>query len=179
MTPAAPGRDATTTIPLKPNAQVRVKVYNASGVQGTAQTMTDKLKAPGYNMQTPANLKDQRAGTVVQCVDGFKREGTLLARVRRRQRRHLAAVPEGPARGRVRRRLHRHHRHRVASGTAASWPSRPRSVRSSTSPRVAALFVDFDGSLSPIVPDPPAARALPAARAALARLVPVLGRSRW
>ena len=42
-------------------------------------------------------------------------------------------------------------------------------------PERAALFVDFDGSVSPIVPDPPAARPLPAARAALARLVPVLG----
>ncbi len=40
----------------------------------------------------------------------------------------------------------------------------------------AALFVDFDGSLAPIVDDPAAARVLPAARAALARLVPLLGR---
>jgi trehalose 6-phosphate phosphatase len=43
-------------------------------------------------------------------------------------------------------------------------------------PLSAGLFVDFDGSLSPIVPDPATARALPAARDALARLVPVLGR---
>ena len=42
-------------------------------------------------------------------------------------------------------------------------------------PARAALFVDFDGSLSPIVLDPAAARPLPAARAALARLVPQLG----
>jgi len=40
----------------------------------------------------------------------------------------------------------------------------------------AALFVDFDGSLAPIVLDPAAARPLPAARAALARLVPLPGR---
>jgi trehalose 6-phosphate phosphatase len=39
-------------------------------------------------------------------------------------------------------------------------------------PSRSALFVDFDGSLSPIVPDPPSATVLPAARAALARLVP-------
>ncbi len=39
-----------------------------------------------------------------------------------------------------------------------------------------ALFVDFDGSLAPIVLDPAAAAPLPAARAALARLVPVLAR---
>lgn len=43
-------------------------------------------------------------------------------------------------------------------------------------PARAALFVDFDGSLAPIVLDPAAARPLPAALAALARLVPVLGR---
>ena len=40
-------------------------------------------------------------------------------------------------------------------------------------PRHAALFVDFDGSLAPIVDDPAAARPLPAARDALARLVPL------
>jgi trehalose 6-phosphate phosphatase len=40
----------------------------------------------------------------------------------------------------------------------------------------AALFVDFDGSLAAIVEDPAAARPLPAARDALARLVPRLGR---
>jgi trehalose 6-phosphate phosphatase len=38
-----------------------------------------------------------------------------------------------------------------------------------------AFFVDFDGSLAPIVPDPATARVLPAARAALARLVRVIG----
>jgi trehalose 6-phosphate phosphatase len=40
----------------------------------------------------------------------------------------------------------------------------------------AALFVDFDGSLAAIVDDPATARPLPAARDALARLVPRLGR---
>jgi trehalose 6-phosphate phosphatase len=43
-------------------------------------------------------------------------------------------------------------------------------------PRRAALFLDFDGSLAPIVDDPAAARALPAAGTALARLAPRLGR---
>jgi trehalose 6-phosphate phosphatase len=43
-------------------------------------------------------------------------------------------------------------------------------------PARAALFCDFDGSLSPIVRDPSTARVLPAARAALARLPPLLGR---
>jgi trehalose 6-phosphate phosphatase len=43
-------------------------------------------------------------------------------------------------------------------------------------PGRAALFVDFDGSLAPIVLDPAAARVLPAARAGLSRLTRVLGR---
>jgi trehalose 6-phosphate phosphatase len=43
-------------------------------------------------------------------------------------------------------------------------------------PRRAAFLVDFDGSLAPIVDDPGAARALPAAVDALARLTPLLGR---
>jgi trehalose 6-phosphate phosphatase len=41
-------------------------------------------------------------------------------------------------------------------------------------PAASAFFADFDGSLSPIVRDPHDAAVLPAARAALARLVPVL-----
>jgi trehalose 6-phosphate phosphatase len=43
-------------------------------------------------------------------------------------------------------------------------------------PSSAALLVDYDGSLAPIVDDPAAAVVLPAARAALARVVPRLGR---
>jgi hypothetical protein len=70
---------ASTSTAVRKNAKVRVKVYNASGVQGTAQTMTDKLKALGYNMQPPANLSTKSSGTSVQCVEGFKAEATLLA----------------------------------------------------------------------------------------------------
>jgi len=43
-------------------------------------------------------------------------------------------------------------------------------------PSGAALLVDYDGSLAPIVDDPAAAVILPASRAALARLVPAVGR---
>jgi hypothetical protein len=68
-----------TTIVLRGNNEVRVKVYNASGVQGVAQTLTDNLRAKGYNMQAPANLSNQRQGTVVECVIGFDKEGAALA----------------------------------------------------------------------------------------------------
>ncbi len=43
-------------------------------------------------------------------------------------------------------------------------------------PASACILVDFDGSLAPIVPDPPSARPLPAARTALERLVPLVAR---
>jgi hypothetical protein len=84
--PTGQAGSPSTTSGVRPPAQVRVKVYNASGVQGRAQILTDQLKSAGYNMQTPANLSSQRAGTVVECVKGFKREGALLA---------LYGVPNG------------------------------------------------------------------------------------
>jgi hypothetical protein len=77
-TTGATGSSATTK-PLKPNNQVRVKVYNASGVQGKAQTLTDTLRAAGYNMQAPDNLGTQRQGTVVECTSAFTSEGALIA----------------------------------------------------------------------------------------------------
>jgi len=78
-TVAGPGGTVSTTIARRPNGEVKVKVYNASGVQGRAQILSDQLKALGYDMQTPANLGSQRAGTVVECTDGFAAEATLLA----------------------------------------------------------------------------------------------------
>jgi hypothetical protein len=75
-----PGAGATvTTAPLRENKDVRVKVYNASGVSGRAKTLTDALSAKKYDMQEPANLDKQRQGTVVECVTGFEREGQVLA----------------------------------------------------------------------------------------------------
>jgi hypothetical protein len=80
-TTAAPstGGGSPTTAAIRPANEVKVKVYNASGVQGRAQILTDQLRTAGYNMQAPANLSGQRTGTTVACIDGFKREGTLLA----------------------------------------------------------------------------------------------------
>jgi len=70
---------SATTVALRQNNNVRVKVYNASGVSGRAKTLTDALRAKNYNMQQPANVAKQRRGTVVECVSGFEREGQVLA----------------------------------------------------------------------------------------------------
>jgi hypothetical protein len=90
---------STTTAPLRPNNEVRVKVYNASGVQGRAQTLTDQLRANGYNMQAPANLDKQRQGTVVECVAGFEREGAVLALYGVDNGAKAAAYPSDPPEG--------------------------------------------------------------------------------
>ncbi len=74
-----PTTGGTTTSPIRPNNEIRVKVYNGSGVQGVAQTLTDQLRAKGYNMQAPETADKERQGTVVQCVSAFEREGGVLA----------------------------------------------------------------------------------------------------
>ena len=90
---------SSTTLAIRPNSEVKVKVYNASGVQGRAQILTDDLKAKGYNLQTPANLSTQRSGTVVECVKGFKTEGTLLAAYGVGDGATLEAYPSSPPDG--------------------------------------------------------------------------------
>jgi hypothetical protein len=77
---ATPGAGLpSTTRARRPNNQVKVKVYNASGAKGRAQILTNHLRALGYNTQTPANVSPQRKGTVVECDKGFETDGTLLA----------------------------------------------------------------------------------------------------
>jgi hypothetical protein len=78
VTTTSIGGTATTT-PVRDAKDVRVKVYNASGVPGRAKTLTDALGEKHYDMQDPANLADKRQGIVVECVAGFEREGQLLA----------------------------------------------------------------------------------------------------
>jgi hypothetical protein len=74
----AGGGSTTTTVPAHAPGDVRVKVYNGSGIQGKAQTLTDTLKSKGYNMQAPANLDKQHQGTVVECTSAFKTDGDVL-----------------------------------------------------------------------------------------------------
>jgi hypothetical protein len=73
------GATTTTEVPAHSPADVRLKVYNASGTQGRAQTLTDTLHSKGYNTQPPANLDQQRQGTVIQCKDAFRTDGNVLA----------------------------------------------------------------------------------------------------
>ena len=123
-------------------------------------------------MQDPANLADKRQGTVVECVAGFEREGQLLALYGVGSGATAEAYPVRSARWRVRRRLPRRHRHRVARAADASWPSRVRSSRSSTTPRAPRCSSTSTARCRRSCSTRRRRSRCPAARAALARLVP-------
>ncbi|MEX1009087.1 MAG: LytR C-terminal domain-containing protein [Acidimicrobiia bacterium] len=81
----SPGPASTTTLPAgerpKPHkaTDVTIKVYNASDVQGAAQSLSEKLKGFGYNTLPTANFNTTRKGTVVQCRSGFEGDGVVIA----------------------------------------------------------------------------------------------------
>jgi hypothetical protein len=64
---------------LKKPADTKVMVYNASGVQGLAANMSDKLKSVGYNVIGTDNITPERTGTTVSCRAGLEAEATKLA----------------------------------------------------------------------------------------------------
>lgn len=78
-TTATTGDPSSTTVALRQPSDVRVKVYNASGVDKQATVMTDKLKALGWATQEPDTISPTRDGTGVQCVAGFESEAASLA----------------------------------------------------------------------------------------------------
>ncbi len=79
-TSATAGASTSSTLgAVRDPSQVRVKVYNASGVKGQAQATSDKLKGLGWVTVAPADYGSTRVGTGVQCVAGFEREAAALA----------------------------------------------------------------------------------------------------
>jgi hypothetical protein len=68
---------ATTRKTRKP-ADIKVVVFNASGVSQMAENMSNQLKAVGYNSSVGGNLTE-RTGTIVQCKAGLEAEATKLA----------------------------------------------------------------------------------------------------
>ncbi|MFI5047945.1 MAG: LytR C-terminal domain-containing protein [Acidimicrobiia bacterium] len=78
-TTATTAAATATSGAARPNNEVRVKVYNASGVDKQAQVMSDKLKTQNWAVQEPATLTPTRPGTAVQCVAAFENEATVLA----------------------------------------------------------------------------------------------------
>jgi hypothetical protein len=78
-TKASTSSSTTTTLKVRKNSEVRVKVYNASGVQGAATNMSNKLKSLGYNTQGTDNLTPTQNGNSVSCHSGFDNEAKVLA----------------------------------------------------------------------------------------------------
>jgi hypothetical protein len=68
-----------TSKPHTNRGDVKVKVYNASDVQGAGQQLTDKLKGFGYATLPTANFPTTQKGTVVQCRSGFEPDGQVIA----------------------------------------------------------------------------------------------------
>jgi hypothetical protein len=80
----APESTSTTIAGEAPKAhdnrsEVTIKVYNASNVQGAAQSLSDKFKGFGYTTLPVATASSTRKGTVVQCRPGFEGDGVAIA----------------------------------------------------------------------------------------------------
>ena len=84
---------------VKKPADVKVMVYNASGVQGMAANMSDKLKSVGYNVIGTDNITPTRTGTTVQCRAGFDAEATELANKGVGSGATVSAFPANPPKG--------------------------------------------------------------------------------
>lgn len=69
----------TTKAPAVPPAQVTVLVLNGSGRDGVASTLTNTLKAKGYQTLPPNNADAVRVGTVVDAKAGKTAVCTTLA----------------------------------------------------------------------------------------------------
>ncbi len=97
-TKAATGTTVASAKVRKP-ADVKVIVYNASGVQGMAANMSDKLKSVGYNVIDTGNLTPTRTGTTVQCRAGLDAEATKLANDGVGSGATVSAFPANPPKG--------------------------------------------------------------------------------
>ena len=67
-----------TTLKTRKPADIKVVVFNASGVSQMAENMSNQLKAVGYNSSVGGNLTE-RTGTIVQCKAGLEAEAAKLA----------------------------------------------------------------------------------------------------
>jgi hypothetical protein len=78
--PDTSGDDTTSsTAALRPPAQVKVVVANASGVDGAAGSVTTTLQQGGYATGTATDAPATVATTAVYFVSGFDREAQAVA----------------------------------------------------------------------------------------------------
>ena len=76
--PLSPSTSTTvTTAPVRPPAEVRVLVLNASGRKGVARQMSERLGVAQYKTLEPGDAA-LRKETTVGCRAGFEREAAAL-----------------------------------------------------------------------------------------------------
>lgn len=69
----------STTVAIRPPAEVRVLVLNSLGVDGLATRVSDELAALGYNMLAPDNYSPLLERSRVWFLPGFEADAFVLA----------------------------------------------------------------------------------------------------
>jgi hypothetical protein len=86
----------TTTSTGKPVAQVKVAVFNGSGVSGAANTTANKLRGLGYAIVAVTNAATTQTGTSVACKVGSVQAQNLAKNVSATATVGVFPTPEPP-----------------------------------------------------------------------------------
>jgi hypothetical protein len=78
-TPVVPPGTTTTTTAIRPAADVKVLVANASSVRGLAGLVAAKLHTAGYNTLAVVNATQQLTASVIYYQPGYQREADGVA----------------------------------------------------------------------------------------------------
>lgn len=78
LAPTTTTPTTSTTTSLRPVADVRVMVFNASGVPGTATRIGNRIKAKGWNLKPPGADRPAQPTTAVMYKPGFDNEARSL-----------------------------------------------------------------------------------------------------
>lgn len=74
------GEDTTSsTVAVRPPAEVSVIVLNGTSIAGTAGKYSDAIASAGYQMLEPGNATSQTPTTLVFYVEGFEAEAAAVA----------------------------------------------------------------------------------------------------
>ncbi|MFB4313347.1 LCP family protein [Actinomadura sp. 21ATH] len=77
--PAEPKKEAAGAAPKIPASQVRVRVYNASGIDGQARRVADDLEAQGFHVSVGGNLDLTKTSRVMYGAGADQHAQTLNA----------------------------------------------------------------------------------------------------
>jgi hypothetical protein len=71
--------ETTTTLAVRPPAEVTVIVLNGTSTSGVAGKYSDAVGSAGYQMLEPGNASSQTPTTLVYFVEGFEAEAAAVA----------------------------------------------------------------------------------------------------